>query len=262
MPELDAETKARIEAEEAYRAQVRAGQAAPPAPQAPAPQAPAPKRAGCGTWILVAFVGLILVGVLGQLGLVDTSSTTSTPSSSVETGAASEATSWVTPPEANPWGYEGLGDGTRLVGSEIQPGRYRTRAGSPGCYWARLAGTSGELADVNANENERGPAIVDISEGDRAFETRGCAPWTTDVSALRADPSAPFEDGTYLVGTDVAAGTWRSNSPEDCYWARLSGFGGGMGALTANDNGNGLVTISSDDVGFRTSRCGTWTKIE
>lgn len=159
-------------------------------------------------------------------------------------------------------GYSGHGSGTMVVGRDIQPGRYRTRVASSGCYWARLGGLTGEMGDIHANENSNGPTIVDITTGDTAFQSRGCAPWTTDLSAITANPSAPFRDGTYLVGTDISAGTWRANNPGDCYWARLSGFGGGVNGVLANDNGSGVVTILPGDVGFKSERCGTWTKVD
>lgn len=62
---LDAETKARIEAEEAYRAQVRAGQAQkPPTP----PQDQTGCASGCGTWLAWGVGILFLLGLLSQCG--------------------------------------------------------------------------------------------------------------------------------------------------------------------------------------------------
>jgi hypothetical protein len=70
--------------------------------------------------------------------------------------------------------------GTYAVGSQVSPGRYQT-AGPEGdtlfCYYARLAGFSGEIDDIIANDNTEGPAIVEISPTDAAFETSGCQPW-------------------------------------------------------------------------------------
>lgn len=49
--------------------------------------------------------------------------------------------------------------------------------------------------------------------------------------AAPASPADRFADGTYLVGTDVAAGSYRSPGPAQggnghCYWARLRASGG------------------------------------
>lgn len=157
--------------------------------------------------------------------------------------------------------FASFGSGTKVVGSDIQPGTYRTRKRAPGCYWARLGGFSGEIGDLLANGNETGPAVVTISLSDKGFESRGCGTWTDDLSSITAGADAAFGDGTYIVGTDISTGTWRADSPEGCYWARLRGFSGAMGDLIANDNASGLVTISQTDGGFASNRCGTWTKV-
>ena len=68
------------------------------------------------------------------------------------------------------------GDGTFLVGEDIQPGTYRTD-GEEGCYWARLSDASGELESIIANGNPQGPTTVTISTSDAAFETNGCSGW-------------------------------------------------------------------------------------
>ena len=151
-------------------------------------------------------------------------------------------------------------DGLRKVGSGIAPGTYRTRERSPGCYWARLAGFSGELGDLIANGNEMGAAVVTIRPSDQGFESRSCGTWTSDLSSVTSAVDDPFGDGKWIVGTDIAPGTWRAAAPETCYWARLRGFSGGLGDLIANDNGNGVVTITGSDRGFSSQRCGLWTK--
>lgn len=71
-----------------------------------------------------------------------------------------------------------------------------------------------------------------------------------------------FGTGTYQVGVDITAGTYRNDGSDRCYWERLSNGGGGFDAIIANDNvtGQAIVTISESDWGFSSSRCGTWTK--
>ena len=152
-------------------------------------------------------------------------------------------------------------DGSHIVGSDIKPATYRTRTRSPGCYWARQAGFSGQIGDILANGNESGPAIVTIKPSDKGFDSRGCGTWTADLSPITPAPDAPFSDGTYIVGADIAPGTWKSDSPENCYWVRMKGFVGGLGEIIANANGKGIVTIAKTDKGFRASKCGTWTKV-
>jgi TolA-binding protein len=66
------------------------------------------------------------------------------------------------------------GDGTFVVGKDIQPGTYKSE-GQDSCYWARLAGLGGGLDDIIANDNTSGPVTIEVSPGDRALELSGCA---------------------------------------------------------------------------------------
>ncbi|SDO74175.1 hypothetical protein ACJA3J_12395 [Halobacillus sp. SY10] len=69
-----------------------------------------------------------------------------------------------------------FGDGTYLVGKDIEPGTYKSESG--GGYWARLSGFSGELDTIIANDNPGGSSIVEIQESDRGFQTWGNGEWT------------------------------------------------------------------------------------
>jgi len=65
-----------------------------------------------------------------------------------------------------------------------------------------------------------------------------------------------------VVGVDIAPGTYRTRRASNgCYWARLSGFGGTLGEIIANEvtDGPEVVTIAPGDKGFQSSRCATWT---
>ncbi|MBM7788904.1 superantigen-like protein SSL4 [Tenggerimyces flavus] len=72
------------------------------------------------------------------------------------------------------------GDGTYVVGEDIEPGRYKSRPSIDGagiCYWARLKSTDGDLDSIIANQLGEGPQTVTIKKSDEAFETSGCADW-------------------------------------------------------------------------------------
>lgn len=171
-----------------------------------------------------------------------------------------------TAPTTAPAPAASFGGGKKLVGADIAPGTYRTRSTATSfCYWERLSGFGGTLGEILENGNASGPAIVTILPSDAGFSSSGCPTWTQNLSALTASPTAPFGVGTYIVGTDIASGTWRSSSVSGfCYWSRLSGFGGGLDTIIANDlvsSGSAIVTISGSDKGFDSSSCGTWTKI-
>jgi hypothetical protein len=154
--------------------------------------------------------------------------------------------------------------GTKIVGKDIQPGTYRTRKASSECYWERLSGFSGTLGDIIENDNASGPAVVTVAATDTGFNSSRCATWTDDLSAITTSPTASFGDGTYIVGVDISPGTWQSSGSAGCYWERESNFSGSLDAILANDNASGtaIVSISPTDKGFKSSRCGTWTKIQ
>jgi hypothetical protein len=129
-----------------------------------------------------------------------------------------------------------------------------------------------------------------IFEGDinaiaQAGVTKGCNPPTNNLycpSALvRRDqmasflaralglapitpppPPRTFGDGVWVVGRDIPAGTYRTaTSPDFCYGARLSGFGGTLDDIIANEIGyeSLIVTIEPSDAGFESTDCDLWT---
>jgi flagellar basal body-associated protein FliL len=69
------------------------------------------------------------------------------------------------------------GDGTFVVGTDIQPGTYKAPA-SPGCYWARLSGLDGSDDDIIANDNTDGPVVITIAPSDKAFNDARCGSFT------------------------------------------------------------------------------------
>ncbi len=156
-----------------------------------------------------------------------------------------------------------FGDGNHIVGTDIQPGTYRTRVASSGCYYSRLSGFGGSLSEIIANENTDAPAVVTIAATDKGFKSSRCGIWTQDLSAITTDQTT-FGDGIFIIGTDISPGTYRSSGSEGCYYSRLRGFSGALGDIIANENtdSSAVVTIAATDKGFKSSRCGTWTKIK
>ncbi len=159
-------------------------------------------------------------------------------------------------------GGAAFGNGIWLVGTDIQPGIYRNDNSTELCYWARLSGLGGTLDDIIANELSRTRELVEIKQSDYAFESDDCGNWSSDLSPITGSPTAGFGDGKFFVGTEVASGIWRnSDSSDDCYWERLSGFGGTLNEINANSfsDVSQVVEISASDLGFTSRRCGTWT---
>lgn len=155
-----------------------------------------------------------------------------------------------------------FGPGVKIVGQDIQPGTYRAPGGR-GCYWERLKGFSGSLDDIIANELATGPTVATIAPGDAGFNSRACGQWTSNLAPITSSPTAPFGEGTYIVGTDIAPGTWRSAGGSSCYYARLKGFTGRLDDIIANDLGSTtpVVSIAASDRGFTSHGCGAWNKI-
>lgn len=155
-------------------------------------------------------------------------------------------------------------DGTWEVGVDIDPGTYRLQSPASFCYWERLRGFSGDLDDIIANENVMDAfAVVTIGKNDAGFSSSGCGEWTKDLSQVTFDREHIDMDGTYIVGTDIKPGKWKSAGGEFCYWARLKSFSGTLSSILANDNvfgGSTIVTIRSTDKGFETRGCGVWER--
>ena len=163
-------------------------------------------------------------------------------------------------------GGTSFGAGTWTVNDEIAPGRYFTNP-QTGCYWERLSGLGGESADIITNEFigfNSGQEIVDIARTDTAFNSHPeCGRWTTSPEpAPRARTITP---GKWLVGRQIAAGTYATNARSGCYWERLRGFSGqGRDRITndfVNNGGRVVVSISASEAGFfANDDCGEWTR--
>lgn len=222
-----------------------------------------PIVAGIAAIVAVCVVCSICVGVVqsisGNSGSANTASASQGGSSTTHTPAGPTATQ---KPTAKPTpSYAHFGDGTFQVGKDIRPGTYRTRVSSSGCYYARLKGFGGTLGEIITNNNTDAPAVVTIAATDKGFESQNCGTWTQNLSRITSSKTS-FDDGIYIVGTDIAPGTYKNTGEQGCYYARLHGFSGSLGDIIANDNVDAatIVTISASDKGFESNGCGTWTK--
>jgi hypothetical protein len=154
-----------------------------------------------------------------------------------------------------------FGGGTKRVGTDISAGTYRTRSAPSDCYWERLSGFSGELKDIIANDFSSGYQVVTIKSTDKGFNSSRCGTWSSNLSRVTSSMTT-FGQGTFIVGTDMVPGTYRSSKGGSCYWERLSNFGGTLSGIIANHYGaKGYVTIRATDKGFGSQSCGTWTMV-
>jgi len=156
-------------------------------------------------------------------------------------------------------------DGQFIVGSDVQPGTYFVNTFS-GCYWERQANFNGDLDSIISNELisvTTGQSIVTILESDKGFQSQNCGSWYKEADVEKfGGVFTSIPDGTHFVGSQVAAGTYRTTSAGDsCYWERMADFKGGVNSIIANDlGGSTIVTIAASDTGFKSTDCGSWEK--
>ena len=165
----------------------------------------------------------------------------------------------ITPPS-----FTTFGDGVWTVPGEVAAGTYRNSSSAAACYWARLNGLGGTLADVITSNFTFEIDIVTVEAGDVGFESGGCGTWSTDLSPRTSSTTAPFAGGAFQVGSEIAAGTWRnSDSSGGCYWERVEGWSGSLDDIVINSFSTtaGTVAIAPSDAGFFSEGCGTWSKI-
>lgn len=82
-----------------------------------------------------------------------------------------------------------------------------------------------------------------------------------------AGPATTVSDGSYEVGTDMAAGRYKTSGPDkssvipNCYWGRSKDDSGNFSAIIANDNvqGPGTLTVKAGEFVKLSGGC-TWAK--
>lgn len=115
---------------------------------------------------------------------------------------------------------------------------------------------------------DRGLEIVESASADLEA---GIEPDITVPAAeepVEEEPAGPLTsigEGTYLVGEDVKAGSYKTDGPtgDMCYWARRSDDSGELDAIIANDivKGPGRVTLKKGEF-FETNSCETWELVK
>jgi hypothetical protein len=153
----------------------------------------------------------------------------------------------------------------------------------------QIASLRGDLGDAQS-ENDRASAKIEDLESYRtdaekyrrhksriAREARAAreaedARKREERAQLRAQREAEQQaaqatiegDGTWHAGEDFAAGTYRADAGESCYWSRLRTPHGSDSIDDIIDNGLGggqQTVLINDGEWFETQDCGTWTKI-
>ncbi|MDH6550762.1 hypothetical protein M2161_004323 [Streptomyces sp. SAI-133] len=159
------------------------------------------------------------------------------------------------------------GDGDFQVGSDVKPGTYRTTGNSDGmCYWERAKDASGETDSLLANDNVTGTSYVTVKATDKLFTSSDCNDWEAVDTKAKGSPATRMsgDGGMFLVGADIAPGTYRStgNTDDSCYWERTKDAEHGVDSIIANNNVNGtaVVKIGASDAYFKTTGCKDWKR--
>lgn len=91
----------------------------------------------------------------------------------------------------------------------------------------------------------------------------------TFTGASFADVPAPvggIGEGTWVVGSDIPAGTYRTAGPlaDNCYFARLKDTSGDFASIIVNGTPPGptTLTIKPKDGAFLTSGCQPWVRVK
>lgn len=185
--------------------------------------------------------------------------TTTAPTTTTAEATTTTAESTTTAPPTTESPLAGLGSGTpQLVGTDVQPGVYMS-PGGPFCYWERLSGLGGSLADVIINGVPEGPAIVEIAPGDAAFSSNECGDWAPLEPS--GAPVTEFGPGDWAVNDQIEPGTYRAEGGL-CMWELATGFQHGYDEVIDFDIPEGpvVVEIGAGAVRFTSTGCGTWTR--
>jgi hypothetical protein len=174
-----------------------------------------------------------------------------TPTSPPVTSAPPAAATTLPPPPATTFA-----DGDHAVGTAIAVGRYRA-PGSANCSWTRRT-----TQQVVGSWTGRGPAVIDILGTDAAVAASGCGTFSMLPAAPTTPPppAASLGEGTWIVGTDIAPGSWSTAGGPSCTWTRVRDFLGTPESVVEQGTATSAATVALDAsvAGFVTQGC-TWT---
>jgi hypothetical protein len=192
---------------------------------------------------LVMFLGFIVVAAASCGGSNQTgSSTTATTAAAASTGSSAPIVA-SSSPEATASTGQGTtneataektySDGTYLVGTDIPAGIYKGTVKTDQGYWGISSDAKGE--NVSDGANPTGQFYVQVRTG-QYLTLAGVTIAKAKLTGPATLPSEASSDGTYLVGTDIAAGT---------YHGTVNGDSGDW-TISSDPNGDNVIsTVSS-----------------
>ena len=133
--------------------------------------------------------------------------------------------------------YEDLRDGYETLSDKIE---------------GREAEIEARAADLEKGEGELKEAEAAVAKREKAV---------TGAEKKKADNT--IHEGTWTVGVDIAAGTYRTTEPvgSTCYWGIYRSGTNGDDIIQNDIPGGGRPSVTlSKGQDFNTTRCGTWQK--
>lgn len=131
-----------------------------------------------------------------------------------------------------------------------------------------LAGCSGQPAGKHAAQipsHSETPWVSVFGSSTVAASPPAPSPVETYSPTPVAVQVPTIDDGTWTIGEDYPAGTYKTTGSDQlCYWAIYkSGQNQSFDSIITNHNGGGnlRVTLKAGQ-DFETERCGTWTLVK
>lgn len=122
---------------------------------------------------------------------------------------------------------------------------------------------AGEIREREADVEKREAAAAASEEKIKAAEVAVKAREEAVTGAEKTEAANTVSDGTWVVGSDIAPGTYRAAQPvgSDCYWGIYRSGSNGADILENDIPGGGhpVVTLAEGQ-DFKSARCGTWEK--
>jgi hypothetical protein len=126
-------------------------------------------------------------------------------------------------------------------------------------YDVMAGGIRKRETDVEKREAAAATAEEKVKAAEQAVKVREEAV----TGAEKTKAANTVGDGTWVVGPDIAPGTYRTSQPvgSNCYWGIYRSGSNGADILENDIPGGGhpVVTLA-DGQDFKSARCGTWEK--
>jgi hypothetical protein len=203
------------------------------------PGRPTRKRTGkqlLGTLgCLTALIAFVIVAATGCGGSNQTASTTTeaTTSATIGTSGASATDTSAAQETTNVTTAEGTySDGTYLVGTDIPADTYKGTVKTDQGYWGISSDPKGE--NIVTADNPTGQFYLQVQTG-QYLTLAGVTIAKAKLTRPAAVPSRASSDGTYLVGTDIAPGT---------YHGTVNGDSGDW-SISSDPNGDNVISNAS-----------------